>query len=68
MTGMILYNKRNTSYFRNHVVTAHKRVSSHFFYYIYGRPKLVAGHDASSLDVSVENPLPLLRRKTHNDE
>ena len=25
MTGMILYNKRNTSSFRNHVVTAHKR-------------------------------------------
>ena len=26
MTGMILYNKMNTLYVRNHVATAHKRI------------------------------------------
>ena len=31
MTGMILYNKRNTHYFSNYVVTLHKRVFYHFF-------------------------------------
>ena len=53
---MIHYNKRNTSSFRNHVVTAHKK-NSHFFSYIYGRPKIVAGDDASSLEGSVKTPL-----------
>ena len=35
---------------------------------MYGRPKVVAGDDASSIDVSVETPLPLSRRKMPNDE
>ena len=48
--------------------TAHKRVFYHFFTYMYGRPKVVAGDDASSIDVSVETPLPLSRRKMPNDE
>ena len=40
MIGMIIYKKRNTSSFRNHVVTDHKRILSHFVSYIDGRPKI----------------------------
>ena len=63
---MILYNKRNTYSFRNHVVTAHKRVFSLF--YIDGCPKVMAGDDAYSLDGSVQNPLPLSHQKIPNDK
>ena len=31
ITRMILYNKRNTSYFRNHIVIAHKSTFHTFF-------------------------------------
>ena len=31
MIGMIMYNKRNTYSFRNHVFTAHKRIFHTFF-------------------------------------
>ena len=41
---MILYNNRNTSYFRNHVVTAQKRVFYHFSHMDW-RPKVVDGDD-----------------------
>ena len=66
MTGMILYNNSNTYSFRNHVVTAHKRIFSNFVSYMYGRPNIVAGDDASSLDGSVETTLS--RRKIPNNE
>ena len=57
MTGITLYNNRNTTSFRNHVVTSHKRVFKHFFSYINGIPKIVSGDDDSSLEVSVETHL-----------
>ena len=64
--GMIQYNKRNASYFRNHVVTAHKRIFSHFVSYMDWRPNIVAGDDASYLEVSVDTPLS--RQKIPNYE
>ena len=66
MTGMILYNKRNASSFRNHVVTSHKIIFSHFFSYMDGIPKIVAGDDSSYLEVGVDTPLS--RRKIKNYE
>ena len=49
MTGIIMYNKRNTSPFRNHVVNVNNIIFSHFVSYGDGRPKVVAGYDASYL-------------------
>ena len=63
---MIMYNKRNTSYFRNHVVTAHKSIFSHFVSYMDGQPKIVAYENASSLEGSVDTPLS--RWKIPNDD
>ena len=50
------------------MVTAHKRVFSHFISYMDGRPEVVAGDDASYLDRIVETPLPLSRWKMTNYE
>ena len=65
-TGMVLYNKRNSSSFRNNFVTAHNEIFSHFVSYMDGRTKIVAGEYASYLKGSVENPLS--RRKMPNYE
>ena len=65
MAGMILYNKRNTYYFRSHVITAYKMFVSHFVFYIDGRPKIVAHDDAPSLDGSTENPLSRKKMTTY---
>ena len=67
MTGMILYNKRNTSYFRKHVVTAPNRVFYQFLLHLW-RPKVMAGDDEYPLYGSVETPLTLSGRKMPNDE
>ena len=67
MTGMILYNKRNTSYFRKHVVTAPNRVFYQFLLHLW-RPKVMAGDDEYPLYGSVETPLTLSHRKITNDE
>ena len=66
MTDIILYNKRNTSSFSNHVVTYHKSTFSHFYSYMNGRPNIVAGGNASSLEGSMETPIS--RRKMPNYE
>ena len=50
------------------MVTEHKRVFYHFVSYMDGRPKVVAGDDASPLDESMETPLHLSRQKMPNDE
>ena len=63
---MILYNNRNTSSFRNHVVAAHKSIFSHFVSYMDGRTNIVAGDDYSFLEGIVETPLSC--RKMQNDE
>ena len=47
---------------------AHKRVFYHLVSYMDEWPKVVSGDDASSLDGSVENTLPLSRQKMPNDE
>ena len=53
MAVMILRNKRNTSYFRNHVVTDHKRILLHFVPYMDGLSNIVDGDDAFYLEGSV---------------
>ena len=60
-----MYNKRNTYSFRNHVITAYKRIFT-IFSYMDGRPNILAGDDASSLEESMETPLS--RRKMPNDD
>ena len=63
---MILYNKRNTSSFRKHAVTAHKSICSHFVSYMDVRQNIMAGDDAPYLEGSVG--IPLSPRKIPNDE
>ena len=63
---MILYNKRNTSYFRNNVVTAHKIIFSHFVSHMDRRPKIVAGDDASPFKRSAETPLSRQKMKNYD--
>ena len=65
-TGMVLYNKRNSSSFRNNFVTAHNEIFSHFVSYMDGQTKIVAGDNASSLEGSVETPLS--SQKVPNNE
>ena len=50
------------------MILSHNRVFSHFFSYMDGRPKVVAGDDTSYFDGSVDTPLHLLHWKIHNDE
>ena len=66
MTWIIMYNKRNTSSFRKHVVTDHKIIFSHFVSYMDGRLNIVASGDASSVEVIMKTPLS--RRKIPDNE
>ena len=66
MTEMILYNKRKVFYFRNHVVTDHKSIRSHFISYMGAQPNILGGNDASSLEGTMYTPLS--RHKMPNNE
>ena len=66
ITDMIMHKNRNTSSFRNHVVTSHKIMFSRFFSYMDGRLNIVAGYYVSSLEEIVETPLS--RQNIQNDE
>ena len=63
---MILYKKRKNYSIRNHVVTDHKSIFSHFVSHMDGWPNIVAGDNDYSLEGSVDTPIS--RLKFPNDE